>query len=376
MAGIYIHIPFCKTRCAYCDFYSNTSMQIKSDYITALKKEISFRKDELNQQEITTLYFGGGTPSQLDISDWKEIFDHLHSCFDLSKATEIALEANPEDLTEEYILNLSQLPFNRISIGIQSFLDSDLKSLNRRHNSERAIQSVKKCKALGFDNISIDLMYGLPGQSLEQWKENLEIALSLGIQHISSYHLIYEEGTALYHQLKKGKIKPIDEDLSLEMFQTLIQTLKDAGFIHYEISNFALPGYFSKHNSSYWKGITYLGLGPSAHSFDGINRYYNPSNIKDYISSPIDRTSEILSIDEQYNDLILTSLRTYWGLDLNEVKTKFGNDKYNYCLEMAKQHIDSKNVFLENNTLKISEEGIFISDSIMSDLMYISDDDQ
>ncbi len=375
MAGIYIHIPFCKTRCAYCDFYSNTSMQIKSDYITALKKEISFRKSELEQQEISTLYFGGGTPSQLDISDWKEIFDHLYSCFDLNKTTEITLEANPEDLTDEYILYLSQLPFNRISIGIQSFLDSDLKSLNRRHNSQRAIQAVTNCKELGFDNISIDLMYGLPGQTLEQWKENLQIALSLGIQHISSYHLIYEEGTVLFRQLEKGIIKPIDEDLSLEMFHTLINTLKSAGFIHYEISNFALPSYFSKHNSSYWKGISYLGLGPSAHSFDGLNRYYNPSNIKDYISDPIYRTSEILSIDEQYNDLILTSLRTYWGLDLNELKTKFGIDKYNYCLEMAKPHIDSNNLFIDDNTLKISEEGIFISDSIMSDLMYISDDD-
>ncbi len=350
-------------------------MQIKNDYIKALKEEITFRKNELKEQEISTLYFGGGTPSQLDISDWKEIFDHLFSTFNLSKTKEITLEANPEDLTDEYILHLSQLPFNRISIGIQSFLNSDLRSLNRRHNSERAIQAVRKCKELGFDNISIDLMYGLPGQTLEQWKENLQIALSLGIQHISSYHLIYEEGTALYRQLENGKIKPIDEDLSLEMFQTLIKVLKDAGFIHYEISNFALPGYFSAHNSSYWKEVPYLGLGPSAHSFDGHNRHHNPSNIKDYISSPINRSSEILSLDEQYNDLILISLRTCWGLNLDYLRSKYGVERYDYCLNMAKPHIDSKNLLIENNILKISDEGIFISDSIMSDLMYISDED-
>ncbi len=350
-------------------------MQIKSAYIKALKDEITFRKNDLLEQEISTLYFGGGTPSQLDISDWKEIFDHLYSTFDLSKTSEITLEANPEDLTDEYILNLSQLHFNRISIGIQSFLDSDLKSLNRRHNSERAIQAIRKCKQLGFDNISIDLMYGLPGQTLEQWKENLQIASSLGVQHISSYHLIYEEDTALYRQLESGKIKPIDEDLSLEMFQTLIQSLKDAGFIHYEISNFALPGYISQHNSSYWKETPYLGLGPSAHSFDGHNRHYNPSSIKDYISDPTKRSSEILSIDEQYNDLILISLRTSWGLNLSHLRSKYGDDKYNYCLEMAKPHIENKNLILKDNILKISDEGIFISDSIMSDLMFISQDD-
>ncbi|MEG1587164.1 MAG: radical SAM family heme chaperone HemW, partial [Bacteroidales bacterium] len=269
MAGIYIHIPFCKTRCLYCDFFSNTRMDKKNAFIATLCKEIENRKTYLGDATIKTLYFGGGTPSQLEEADFRQIFTTLKNCFDLSQCHEITLEANPDDLSESYIAMLRTLPFNRISIGIQSFSDRDLKFLNRRHDAQQAIRAVNNCKQAGFDNISIDLMYGLPGQTPDEWEKNLETALSLNIQHISSYHLIYEEGTALYRLLERGKVNPVDEESSLQMFRTLIDTLRKKGFVQYEISNFARDERYSMHNTSYWTGDKYLGLGPGAHSFDG-----------------------------------------------------------------------------------------------------------
>ena len=370
MAGIYIHVPFCKTRCLYCDFFSNTRMDKKSAYLDALCEEIANRKDYLQQDPIKTLYFGGGTPSQLSRNDLESIFHTIRQYFDLSQCEEITLEANPEDLSPEYIQMLRTLPFNRISMGVQSFSDKDLKFLNRRHNARRALDAVRDCQRAGFQNISIDLMYGLPGQTLDDWKLNLETALSLNIQHISSYHLIYEEGTALYRLLQGGKINPVDEDLSVSMFRTLIETLKEGGFLHYEISNFALEGYYSKHNTSYWTGDRYLGLGPGAHSFDGECRHFNIGDMEGYIhGKPVEE--EKLSHEEHYNEFILTSLRTMWGLPLKGVQEKFGEKLYQYCLTAAAPHLQSGMLVQTEGRLKLSPEGIFVSDGIMSDLMYV-----
>lgn len=371
MAGIYIHIPFCKTRCIYCDFYSNIKMDQKERFLPALFREIDERFNYLDEEPIHTLYFGGGTPSQLEESDFKQIFEKLNEKFDLSTCQEITIEANPDDLTAEYISMLRQFPFNRISIGIQSFNNDDLKFLNRRHHAQRAIQAIKDCQAAGFDNLSIDLMYGLPNQSIEQWQQNITTAVSLGVQHISSYHLIYEEGTKLHKLLQIGDVKESNEELSLEMFSRLIYTLKEAGFMHYEVSNFAQHGYISQHNSSYWLGKSYLGLGPSAHSFNQSSRCYNSADLNCYIAGPTAPKVEQLSVAERYNDLILTSLRTHWGLSLEQLEATFGKRFLNYCLFQAEPHIERGNLIKTENRLKLSPEGIFVSDGIMSDLMYI-----
>ncbi|MEG0949580.1 MAG: radical SAM family heme chaperone HemW [Bacteroidales bacterium] len=376
MAGIYIHVPFCQTRCLYCDFFSNTRMDKKEGWLNSLCKEISLRKDYLKGETIRTLYFGGGTPSQLDKTDFERIFHTLSTHFDLSLCEEITLEGNPEDLTTEYIAMLRSFPFNRISMGVQSFDDNDLKFLNRRHNAGRAEEAVRSCQRAGFNNISIDLIYGLPGQTIDGWKKNLEKALSLDVQHISSYHLIYEEDTALYRLQQQGKVSPVNEETSLEMFRILIDTLQTAGFEHYEISNFARNGLYSKHNSSYWKGVPYLGLGPGSHSYDGKNRHFNPGNLNLYIEGVENDINnfiktEILSADEQYNEFILISLRTMWGLSLEDVRLRFGEERYRYCLEMAKPYLEDNLLKEEAGILKLSKEGIFISDGIMSDLLYV-----
>lgn len=375
MAGIYIHIPFCVTRCTYCDFFSNIRMDQKEAFIQALCKEIADRKEYLGGEVIETLYFGGGTPSQLQEDDFNQIFQALNNHFDLSCCKEITLEANPDDLIPDYITMLRKFPFNRLSMGIQSFSDEDLKFLNRRHGAAQAIRAVRDCQTGGFTNISIDLMYGLPGQTLEGWKENLRTALSLNVQHISSYHLIYEEGTKLYRLLQGGKVTPVTEDLSVAMFRELIDSLKKGGFIHYEISNFGKEGCFSQHNSSYWLGKKYLGLGPSAHSFNLESRSWNVADLRKYISGETTQEVEVLSFNERYNDFVLTALRTYWGLPLDILEQEFGKERLTYCLRQARPHLASGMLLNTENRLKLSPEGIFVSDGIMSDLMYVEDND-
>lgn len=371
MAGIYIHIPFCKTRCIYCDFFSNVRMDKKNRYVEALCDEIRRRKPYLKDETVRTVYFGGGTPSQLDYEDFRSIFDTLNETFDLSGADEITLEANPDDLTPEYIALLRKLPFNRLSMGIQSFSDKDLKFLNRRHDAASAIRAVKACQEAGFDNISIDLMYGLPEQTMEGWLYNLKTALALDVQHISSYHLIYEEGTRLYKLLEAGKVAEADEDLSLEMFRALIDNLREGGFIHYEVSNFGREGRFSQHNSSYWRGENYLGLGPAAHSYNGETRSWNVADLDKYIAGETEGEEETLTLQERYNDYILTSLRTMWGLPLDVLEEQFGLPLYDYCMAQALPHLKSGMLLKTENRLKLSPGGIFVSDGIMSDLMYV-----
>ncbi len=375
MAGIYIHIPFCKTRCSYCDFYSSTSEEWMTRYVNAVCKELSHRKNELQDATIETIYFGGGTPSQLTLSDFEQIFNTIFSNYRVTPDAEITLEANPDDLSIQYIGGLIQLPFNRISIGIQSFIDRELQILNRRHSAQQAIDAVNTCNRLGFNNISIDLMYGLPGQTLADWEYNLTQAFKLPVQHISAYHLTYEKGTKLFFLLQSNKIKETDEDLSLKMFSLLRKKTTEHRFIQYEISNFSLEGYISKHNSSYWKGIPYLGIGASAHSFDGKDRSWNPSDLKNYIleaeAGNFNPEAEPSTPDSRYNDLIITSLRTSWGLNLAELKNRFGEEYLNFCLKEAQTFLNKGWLVRSENQLIISDSGLFMSDTIMSELIKI-----
>lgn len=375
MAGLYIHIPFCTKRCLYCDFFSNTEMKYKEPYLSAVIRELELRKDYLEGEPVETIYFGGGTPSQLQAADFSRIFEAIHRLFDVSPCAEITLEANPDDMTPGYVAGLQTLPFNRVSMGVQSFKEEDLRFLNRRHNREQALLAVDLCKKNGLENISVDLIYGLPGQTLEEWKQNLDTVIRLDIPHISAYHLIYEEGTALYKLKEAGKITPVDEDLSVALFTSLIDQLTANGYLHYEISNFARPGMLSRHNSSYWIGKKYLGIGPSAHSYNGQNRQWNISSLPGYLQA-IDKgvpdiEIENLDINTRYNDFIITGLRTMWGIKFNEIQQQFGKDKLIYCQKQAAPYLKQGLLIEKDDTLTLSRNGIFISDSIMSDLLWV-----
>ncbi|MEF2684388.1 MAG: radical SAM family heme chaperone HemW [Parabacteroides johnsonii] len=375
MAGLYIHIPFCAKRCLYCDFFSNTDMKFKEPYVSAVIREMQLRQEYIGEEPLDTIYFGGGTPSQLQQADFERIFKAIDCLFNISSCKEITLEANPDDMTPEYVASLRNLPFNRVSMGVQSFKEKDLHFLNRRHDREQALRAVGLCKENGIPNISIDLIYGLPGQTLEEWQENLNDAIHLEIPHISAYHLIYEEGTALYKLMEAGKVAPIEEELSVTLFSTLINRLAEAGYLHYEISNFARPGYFSQHNSSYWTGKKYIGIGPSAHSYDGESRQWNISSLPHYLEGI--RTGipnieiEKLDINTKYNDFIITGLRTMWGIRTSDIREQFGEEKQAYLERQAATYLHQGLLIYENDTLTLSKEGIFISDGIMSDLLWV-----
>jgi oxygen-independent coproporphyrinogen-3 oxidase len=365
MAGIYFHIPFCKQRCLYCDFFSSTESRKKEKYVDALCEELAEKKAYL-REPVKTIYFGGGTPSLLSSADFEKIFHTLHPIYGEDENREITLEANPDDVTLAYLESIKHLPFNRFSLGIQSFDDKELQLLNRRHDAQSAIWAVERLQQAGYGNISIDLMYGLPGQDLKIWKKNLRQAINLQVQHISAYHLTYEEGTPLYRRLKAGGIASVDEELSNRLFEMLIDTLTAAGFEHYEISNFAKTGFQSRHNSSYWNGTHYLGIGASAHSYNGFSRQWNKRTL-DYRTSDC----EIEMLDEKmaYNDFVITRLRTMKGMDLNELVTLFGESRKTYCLQQAHKFILNGLLNYKNNFLRLTRKGIFISDGVMSDLM-------
>ena len=375
MAGIYIHIPFCKRRCIYCDFFSTTQSEKKADYVHALVRELEMRKDYVGNEEIETIYLGGGTPSQLSQEELEEIFTYIYKVYKVTPDAEVTLEANPDDLTPEYVSMLRTLPINRISMGIQTFQEETLKLLHRRHTAQQAIEAFKRCREAGFQNISIDLMYGLPGETLETWEQDLQQAIDLHPEHISAYHLIYEEGTALWNLREQNKVEEAEEELSLTLFKTLIERLTKAGYQHYEISNFCLPGLHSRHNSSYWTGKKYLGCGPSAHSFNGTSRQWNVSSLEQYLkgihTSQPDFEIEELDLYTRYNDFVITSIRTCWGMPLSQLRTNYGETLYNYCLRMAKPHIQQGVLEIKGDTLKLTSKGIFISDGIMSDLLWI-----
>ncbi len=336
---------------------------------------MELRKGYIGNETLETIYFGGGTPSQLDEKDFGKIFEAIYHHFDVAEQAEITLEANPDDIKPEYVSLLRYFPFNRVSMGVQSFHSKDLRFLNRRHDREQAIKAVELCKEHGITNISIDLIYGLPNQTPQAWEDNLRQAIQLDVPHLSAYHLIYEEGTALYKLMEAGKVKPVDEELSVSFFSTLIDRLTEAGYSHYEISNFARPGFFSKHNSSYWTGKKYLGLGPSAHSYNGIDREWNPSSLPIYIEGienghPVIE-SENLDLYTRYNDFIITGLRTMWGISFADIQTKFGRKLLSYCQKQAQPYINQGFLLQTDDKLILSKAGIFVSDGIMSDLLWV-----
>ncbi len=375
MAGIYLHIPFCKRRCIYCDFFSTTRGEVRESYVRALCHELELRRDYLHGEEIETIYLGGGTPSQLQQEDFERIFSHIYKVYRVKPDAEVTLEANPDDLTPAYIAMLRTLPFNRLSMGIQTFREETLQLLHRRHTAAQAIRAFHDCREAGFDNISIDLMYGLPGETLPAWERDLEQALTLRPEHISAYHLIYEEGTTLWKLREQHRVEEADEDLSLSLFSTLIDRLAAAGYTHYEISNFCLPDRHSRHNSSYWTGKKYLGAGPSAHSYDGVSRQWNIASLDEYIEG-IHRGTPAFEVEEldlytRYNDFIITGIRTVWGLSLTRLRQEFGEALYNYCLRMARPHLQQGTLEQQGDILRLTRKGIFISDGIMSDMLWV-----
>lgn len=377
MAGIYLHIPFCKRRCIYCDFFSTTKNDKKNTYVQALSKELELRKDYLDGEIIDTIYFGGGTPSQLEEKDFIQLFETIYKIYTVNPEAEITIEANPDDLTPEYIAMLRTLPFNRLSMGIQTFKEDTLRLLHRRHTAAQAQQAYQHCREAGFQNISIDLMYGLPGETLEDWQKDLQTALQMHPEHISAYHLIYEEGTPLWNLKEAHQVEETDEDLSVSLFKELIHTLKSNGYEHYEISNFCRPGFHSRHNSSYWTGKKYLGCGPSAHSYDGTSRQWNVASLSQYIQGIQEGTpyqeKEELDLYTRYNDFIITRLRTVYGIPTHILKETFGETLFDYCMRMASPHLKQGFLTLDNHVMKLTEKGIFISDGIMSDLLWVDD---
>ena len=364
MSSIYLHIPFCKKRCTYCNFFSTTLLEKQDEYVNALLKEIELRKDYIKNP--ITIYLGGGTPSTLPIELLEKIFTSLDKNFNLSNLEEVTIECNPDDLNIDYVKGLKSLPINRLSMGIQTFNEEELKVLGRRHNAKNAIKAVENVYNGGIENISIDLMYALPSQSLSTWEENLNIALSLPISHISAYHLSYEEDTPLY----KLRNLAFDEEKSLEFFELLSEKTAEKGFEHYEISNWAKDGKYSKHNSAYWQNKPYLGIGAGAHSYNLSERRWNFSSLNDYINGILSESeyseNEILTSEDKYNDLIITQLRTKWGLDISLIEQKY-----------LKHFYTEAEKFVKENHLKITDEkrailthsGIFISDYIMRELI-------
>ena len=375
MAGIYIHIPFCKQACYYCDFHFSASLKFKKEMLEALEKEMLLRKSELKNEQIETIYLGGGTPSILSVAEIQTLLKAVYDNFEVVENPEITIEANPDDLSEEKIIQFSKTKINRLSIGIQSFFEDDLRFMNRAHTAEES----KKCLETAlkyFDNITIDLIYGVPNMEKEKWLKNLETAFEFGISHISSYALTVEEKTALHSFIKKGKVKPLDDNLASDHFRMLVNETKKQGFVQYEISNFGKPDYFSKHNTSYWLGKKYLGIGPSAHSFDGTNRAWNVSNNSKYIkaltSNEIPLEVETLTKNDRFNEKIMTGLRTIWGVDLLKIKKEFGLTYYNQLLKNAKVLIQNEQLIIENNkTLLVTEKGKFFADGIASELFVV-----
>lgn len=374
MAGIYLHIPFCKQACHYCDFHFSTQLGKKRAMLEALQRELSLRRDELGGEAVETIYFGGGTPSLLEVEEIGALLAAVQGNFPLIDLPEITLEANPDDLSPQVIRALSKTPINRLSIGIQSFFDQDLILMNRAHKGREAIQSLEGATA-HFENLSIDLIYGIPGLDNGRWRANIEKALGFGLPHISSYALTVERGTALHHFIQKGKVPALDEEQAREQFQILTEILESEGYVHYEISNFGKEGYFSRNNTSYWLGKKYLGIGPSAHSFDGLHRSWNISNNPQYIKEIqqgiLPREVETLSVRDRYNEYVMTGLRTLWGVSLERVHTEFGPGYGEYLLQQAQKYLDQGLLAREGERLVTTGKGKFLADGIASDLFFV-----
>jgi oxygen-independent coproporphyrinogen-3 oxidase len=377
MSGIYIHIPFCKQACYYCNFHFSTSLRLKEEMIDAICKEIAYRKGFLASKELTTIYFGGGTPSLLDESDLNKIFSTLSQHFSWSPEIEITLEANPDDLTTSKLQLFKKVGINRLSIGVQSFFEEDLKWMHRAHTTQQATGCIKMAQDAGFSNITIDLIYGSPTTSDDMWRENIAQALNFGIPHISSYCLTVEEKTALHVRIKKKLSLSPHPDAAVSQFNILIKTLEDAGYQHYEISNFALPSFYSVHNTSYWFGSSYLGLGPSAHSYDGSSRWWNVSHNVQYLQSIIEGKlpleGEVLSQNDKYNEYIMTGLRTMWGLNSEKIM-QFGTHYYQHFKTMIERDVMNGLVISDNNIYTLTQEGKHFADRISMRLFVVDEE--
>lgn len=373
---LYLHIPFCKQKCSYCNFHFSTSLTFKDEMLGAMKKEIFLRKDELQSKTLKSLYFGGGTPSILKVDELNALMDEVLKYFAFDPDIEITLEANPDDLDAQFLKGLSQSPVNRLSIGTQSFFDEDLKLMNRAHNAGQAEDSIKRAQDFGFENISIDLIYGSPTSDFEIWKENLRKVIALSVSHISSYALTVEPKTALNQWIQQRKVAAPKESEQHAEFSYMVDFLKDHGFDHYEISNFGKPGFHSQHNSAYWKSKEYLGIGPSAHSFNGWNeRSWNISNNRRYIDALNENTlakeSEILTEKEQFNEMMMIGLRTMWGVDLQQMEGKFSDFIQEEFQKNTAPKLESGILTIENRHLRIPEKHWFLADGIASDLFIL-----
>ena len=375
MSGLYVHIPFCKSRCIYCGFYSTVGLDLRQQYVEALCKEMEMENEKRKEKnkKLKTIYLGGGTPSQLTTEQLRQLFYNIYKVYG-NEAEEVTIEMNPDDVTEAYAETLPELGINRVSMGAQTFDDKRLQFLHRRHRAEQVQQAVERLRKAGIGNISIDLMYGFPGETLDDWQRDIHAALALNVEHISAYCLMIEEGTVLYEQVKSEKLKvksEKDEELERQMYEVLIDWLTEAGYEHYEISNFAKPGYRSRHNSSYWHDVPYIGLGAAAHSYDGACRSWNVADIRQYITA-IERGErpaeyETLDEDTRYNDRVTVALRTSDGLDLATLSEKHRN----YCLKEAQRYISDGLLRLTDNRLALTRKGLFVSDMVMSGLIYV-----
>ena len=416
MAGLYIHIPFCTQKCIYCDFMSGTNLSLRSDFVDALIAEMDLYPDFFDSDPIRTIYFGGGTPSLLSVAELKRIYDAIAQRWDVSAVEEFTIECNPDDLSEEYLALLNAqllttsaslvplrqgdnigspkatcyakqgdnigLPVNRLSIGVQSFVDAELKWLNRRHTAQEAIEAVRRAQAAGFENITIDLMFALPVQTIESLNYSIDKALELDVQHISAYSLMFEPDSKITKLMQIDRLQPLDEDVAADMFELLSTRLTSAGYEQYEISNYAKHNFHSRHNSGYWHGMRYLGLGPSAHSFDGEKRWSNIAHTIKYNAYFIDRhktqdtryemrSVEIMTENERFNELVFTALRTKIGVDLHDLRLRFGDTRCDRLLCQAQKYIDAGNMHISDNRLALTHSGIYISDSIISDFMIV-----
>jgi oxygen-independent coproporphyrinogen-3 oxidase len=373
MAGIYIHIPFCKKLCSYCDFYHIITQSDNKQFIDALVKEAALRKEYAGNEIIETIYLGGGTPSVLSVAEIKRIMEAIRKIYMVSENCEVTIEINPDDADKEYLQELKYSGINRISLGIQSWRDSDLKLLNRRHNAVQSAYALEETLKAGFRNVTIDLIYGIPGSTTTDWADNLDKTFSYDIKHLSAYHLTIEPNTVFSKMKEKGLLSEIDEEESSAQFNLLIDKSQSAGFVHYEISNFGKPGYFSIHNSNYWKQVNYIGLGPSAHSFNGYSRQWNIRDVKKYIKS-VNSGSPVYEREEldkktRFNEYIMTTLRTMWGIDLEYVERMFDKEGYDYILNTAGKLINYGLMKQENKTLVLTNQGKMISDNIISEIM-------
>lgn len=374
MSGLYIHIPFCRSRCIYCGFYSTTHTHLRKGYVHALCREINLRKDYIDG-DLSTIYLGGGTPSQLDKDELEFLFNCIYNVYSIEKDAEITMECNPDDVTETFASILRQLPVNRISMGVQTFSDCRLKFLHRRHTAEEVDNAIKLLRHIGIDNISIDLMFGFPNETLADWSSDINHALELNVEHISAYSLTYEKQTPLWQMLKYGKITEIDEEKSLAMYNELINRLTAAGYEHYEISNFARLNYRSRHNSSYWKGTPYIGIGAAAHSYNKVSRQWNVADVQKYIESInkglVPAEQEDLDKNTQFNDIVTTALRTRDGICLDSLEHYLGKEYKHTLMKYAEPQIRSGFLKLYNGRLSLTRKGLFISNTIMSELMIV-----